>query len=696
MPLTVPKSWQCPSAEEPEKYRLGWLDEQCQDGERWIKSQRGVQNAQEYRRALDIISGREPTREHVDGRGRITGKRLKTNIRVSISGLSNIRPIWGWHAAKAYADYASMMNKTARALYLEGSWDRSVKEVLAWAAATCTGWMRPVYMRDQAGRGRGSIKLLTYGMPSVLPTQVPMNGDFQEAYAMTLLDEVPIYMAHSKFPDFQDRLKPTSSRYWYAAEIRGAAKQNAWQRASSLFRKRDTDEMADTYIPIRWTTVIDNSHNLSGHTLPMGEPGSPWYYEVPSLGQEISAGRDEHGHELTRKANENDARMYPYRRLFIASQDCIMYDGPAFNWHGQCDLIPFALDKWPWEPIGFSLVHDGWALQEAIDEIDNGAHTKITAEMNMPLAYDLNAVTLKEAKEVDPFEPNGRYGYDGNYVDGKPFQSVVGPEVYQISPQTLAMRKEYQEELDYQLQVRDIVELGKARALGKGMDQIEALVAANGPVVRDMCRDMEMSLGKVGEQVGWLVLQYENTARLMQIVGPESMDNQVFDYNPADITPSHLPDETVHDPITEAVVPSKYSQAQRARWFAENVRYYLMPHSAHEITQMAYRLMLLQGRQRGLPISAATTMQSMEIPDVGIPDGNTEQERFYNEKEVEIHHAARIQAVIMAEAIENNIVEALGGKPSGSTKSGGRPPSNKTAPHQEVKSGGRPIVSTSE
>ena len=69
----------------------------------------------------------------------------------------------------------------------------------------------------------------------------------------------------------------------------------------------------------------------------------------------------------------------------------------------------------------------------------------------------------------------------------------------------------------------------------------------------------------------------------------------------------------------------------------------------------------------------AAAMQSMEIPDTGIPDGNTEQERYYNEKEEEIHHAARIQAVIKAEAIENNIVEALGGKPSGSTKAGGRP-----------------------
>jgi hypothetical protein len=197
---------------------------------KWTSNQRGVSNTTEYKKALEILSGQASNDDLLSYPSQVSGKRLKTNVRVAISGLANVRPIWGWHASEAYSKYANMMNKTARALYLEGNWDRAIKSWLAWSAATCTGWMRPVYSRDQAGRGRGSIKLMTYGMPSVLPVQVPSDGNFQEAYAMILLDEVPIYAAHSKWPQYQDRLKPTASKYWYASEIRSAAKQNSWRK----------------------------------------------------------------------------------------------------------------------------------------------------------------------------------------------------------------------------------------------------------------------------------------------------------------------------------------------------------------------------------------------------------------------------------------------------------------------------------
>jgi hypothetical protein len=296
--------------------------------------------------------------------------------------------------------------------------------------------------------------------------------------------------------------------------------------------RRESSEMADLYCPIRWATIIDNSLNDTGKVIPMGEPGTSWYYEVPYLGMDILTGKDFNGNATYRKANENDARMYPNRRLMIASEDVELYDGPTFNWHPWSDLIPLSLDKWPWEPAGFSMVHDGWPLQRALDMIDRGMHQKISAELNMPLAYDINAVNKQEAEEVDPFESHGRYGYDGDRVEGTPFKTIVPPDVYKVTPETLAVRKEFEEELDYQTQTRDMIELAKARALGKSMDQDEALISANGPVVKDMCRDMEMGLCQVGKQVGYLILQYENTARLMGLVGADGVTPEVFDYNP--------------------------------------------------------------------------------------------------------------------------------------------------------------------
>ena len=442
------------------------------------------------------------------------------------------------------------MNKTTWALYLEGYWDQSIKEALAYASTVCTGWTRPVYRRDL--QGRGNIEILTYGQPSVLPVQLPANGDYQRAYSVTLLEEVPIYEAHWRFPDWQDQLQPTASMYWYSNTIRKASENNAWKRAMDFFRNPSRgagSKLTNQYIPLRWTTINDCSINDSGKRRPMGEFGAPWYYEVPYYGEEIDDGAGG-----KRKATGEDAKLYPYRRLMISSEKCIMYDGPGFNWHGDLDLIPWTLDKWPWEPMGFSLTHDGWELQQSIDKIDRGCMDKVNALQDLPLAYPIGGVTREEATGFDPMEPRSRIGYDEQSVD-QAFKPAVPPEVYKIHPEVLAMREKYTEELDYIFQTRDIVEMGKARALGKGMDQLEALIAANGPIVKDMTRSMEMSAAMLGRQVGWLQLQYLTTSRLMQYVGPEGLGLEVFDYDPTTIVPSHLPSEIIHAEGEEDLTP---------------------------------------------------------------------------------------------------------------------------------------------
>lgn len=679
----VPREWQCPSPYASDGEKLGWRKEAVEQGAAWCQGQRGFSD---WRKALDIISGNESQRELLSYRSQLSGHRLKTNIRTMISGLANIRPLWGYNAGEAFKDYALTLNKVTWALYLEGCWDQSIKEVLAYAAATCTGWIRPVYRRDM--RGKGGIELLTYGQPCVLPVQLPASGDYQRAYAVTLMDETPIYEAHWRFPLYQDKLRPTSSKYWYDSEIRNSAKQNWAKRILSWFNRRNEDDRrAELFVPIYWTTINDAAINETGHTIPMGEVGSSWYYEVPSWGSEIPD-----GHGGMKKADENDARLYPYRRLMISAEDAVMYDGPAFNWHGQLDLIPFSLDKWPWEPMGFSLVHDGWELQKAIDQIDRGSMDKVNALQDLPLGYPIGGVTEPEARAFDPMEPRTRIGYDEQTVD-QAFKPAVPLEVYKIYPEAMTMRTAFIEELDYLFQTRDIVELGKARALGKGVDQLEALISAQGPIVKDQSRSMEVSLSKVGTQVGWLILQYENTARLMQYVGPEGVALHVFDYDPANLIPSHLPDDQKHDE-QENAVPSKYSQMQRARWFAGNIRYWIMPHTAHEMTQMQNKLGYMQLRQRGAPISWSTIMNAWDIPNVQTADGNTEQAKFYSEQEDEILHKARLAKILQTIGVDQGLSDPMA-KPNGSTKHGGRPPSGQSPPQMKQKGDGRGVISES-
>jgi len=683
MAVIVPKEWQAPSPDAAEAYKLGWINEATEQGSAFNEAQRGFKD---WREAFDILSGStRSTKDSVDYHSQLSGRRLKTNIRAAISGLANIRPLWGFHAAKEYSKYAEALNKTCWALYLEGYWDQDVKECLWWAAATGGGFSRPVYRRDI--QGNGNIFLDSFGTPCVLPVQMPRNGDYNGAYLVTLLEEVPVFEAHWRFPLFQDRLKPTSSRYWYAPQIREASKQNAARRVLNWFKRSNEDKLTDQYIPLRWTTINDCSLNLTSQPIHMGQPGASWEYEVPYLGQEVPNGAGG-----KREADENDCKIYPQRRVIISSENCVLYDGPGFNWDGELDLTQFTVDKMPWEPTGFSMVHDAGALQNAIDSIDRSMLNKIRAQMDPSLAYPIGGVTKQEAEDFDPFGLRQRIGFDEQAVD-QPFKLCVPPEVYQIGGESFKLREVLMEELDFQLGTRDIVEMAKAKALAKNMDSIEALLKSYGPIVQDIARGMEKSLGRVGRQVGWRILQFMPTARLMQYADLETLAMDCWDYDPASIVPSHMKGENPYEEDGSTPRISMYTKMQRAKQFAKNIRFFLMPYSIHSVTQMTFRLGLMQLRGRGYPISAATVMESWEIPNVGKPTGNTEQERFASEKAEEIIQAAKLQKIIQEMGIEQGLMPPGG---AGGPKKTGRPNSDKSAPHQEVKSDGRPIVSTSQ
>ena len=270
--MTSASSWQVPPQAASEQYKLGWLNEQTEDGLAWQRSQRGYGD---WQKAFEILSGRGSNLQRTASyRSQLQTARLKRNLKEVRGAVANIRPIWGYatdnEALKAQAE---MMNKVTAAIYAERFLDLSVKRAVDWAMTTCTGWIHPVYRRDMAGTGRGNLDLDVYGQPCILPTQLPSDGDYQKAYAVSLMDEYPIYMAHGLFPRYQDRLYPTASKFWYSSEIRTSARGNLFQRMFGTFLRKGDNVMNDLYVPIRKTWVIDLSINETGQDLMVGDWG---------------------------------------------------------------------------------------------------------------------------------------------------------------------------------------------------------------------------------------------------------------------------------------------------------------------------------------------------------------------------------------------------------------------------------------
>lgn len=626
-----PYEWQIPPSAALDSRKLGWADECTQQGQAWFKSQR---TSAELMRALDVIAGRDTGYTTTASyRSRLNPNPLKKNMREVIGALSKLRPLWGYHSDNAsWKSLAESFNKVTRAWYLESFADRRIKEALQYAGATGLGWAMPTYRRSMFGQGPGDLTLMTYGSPCVLPLQLPSNGDWQSAYCMTVLDELPVAMAHGLYPLFQHQLMPKSSRYWYADDnIRRSALGNFGNIIQRIFgkgtRSAGDPALADLLVPVRRQYIIDLTINRTGKSIPMGDPGSSWYYEVPSVGDRLPDGRT---------ADASDARLYPYRRLMISSDRCVMYDGPAFDWHGMFPGVPFSVDMWPWEPLGFSLVHDGYDLNEAIKEIARGNMDKVRAQLRPSMAYDINTVPKKDADNFDPFQPDVRLGFDGQSTENAPLRTIMDPEFIKVTPESMTMLEWAQTALNAQLGINEVMALAKLRAVGS-MDELEKMMEAVGPIIEDISRSMEPSMRDLGVMVKYNILQYYTTPRVMQLVGPEGTPPEVFDYDPSSIIPSHMPGENPDEGA------SKIPAIKRARTFADNLRFFILPNSLHEISQMVMKLGLIQLRKAGVMIDSQTIAEAWNIPNYGDIPGDTVIDRWKAEQEMQLEFAARMK-----------------------------------------------------
>lgn len=632
------RDWQAPSMFAPPDTRRGFAKEMRETGEQWIQSQSAYKDIP---KAVDIITGQAEVRVS-ETRSGINTARLKRDGREIISALANIRPFWGYQSdADFFRPSAAMMNTIARAVYLESFFDRSLKGALQYALMTGDGYLWPKYTRNMYGRGTGRIKFDYLGALDVLPVQMPRDNDLQEAYIVTLCDFVPVAKAHSMFPLFQDKLKPIARRRY-----RGSSSAGKRLTLAEKFRFGSRrDSFMELYCEINYMYILDNSINTTGHKLKMGQEQTSWYYEVPSLGDDITVRDPLRGQATTRKALAEDCYIYPRRRVMISNDDVLMYDGPAWDWHSDVPAYRISLDRWPTEGTGQILLKDGYEYQTAINQLERAAQTVANARLRPGMVYDIGAggqMNSQTAEGLDPYAPDTRVGVDSSGGSDKPPFSTILPEwLMEVPEWFFKLMEHYNAGMDYQLGLKDITALAKLKA-SPDASALDKILEVMGPVVQDISRDMEQPLSQCGNCVKYLILQYMTTARVMQYVGEDKITPETFDYDPESLIPSHMPYEL--DRFQKAE-PSLVEKLVRCRYFADNLRFSITPYSVHEITQMTRKLALVQLKKNGVWISSQTVAEAFNVPNYGSIPGSTEIEKYWNEKEMELEHMARLKEV---------------------------------------------------
>ena len=690
-------NWQVPKFESSPSSRVGWVEEQIQEGEGFLEGQSCYKNLGTNMRIFDAIF-RDKSRSIL-----VTND-LKYDIRKFCETLSEVREIAGYGSdIPAFKQMAEMLTRVSKCVYLESDFPYQILKVLQYASVTGIGYLWPKVRADEYGYGERKLVFDALGLLDVVPVQIPKSNDVQDAYAVTIYDYMPIAEAHGRFPLFQGQLQTVGPRS-YKTQVQARRMDYA-----ERFRYGEQGRsFGNLYTEIRYTFVRDLRINApingQGYELPMGDLGTSWFYKVPYVGQEIFGGM-RNGQPFMRPATVEDCRVYPNLRLIITSSglDRPMYDGPAFDWDGKMPVIQYTVDDWAWEPLGRSLVGDVASIETTTRKIERKIDDVITVTLNPPIGYDHTATGGPKIEHFDIFDQDVRYG-----VDGKPkdiLQSLL-PEEVRVDNTHFTFLKYLKDAKQSQLGLTDLGNLQNMK-MNIANDTADKMLESIGPIAKGIAARIEKGNKAVGYRMKFLILQWFNVRRIMEYVGPDNIAREVFDFNPDDLVPSHLPDEMVGGNFPES--PSQYDQLTRARWFAKQIRLVSVPSTLLKITQMQEQLKYLQLKRGQAPISWATVMKKMGVENYGEAPGNTEREKWFNE-ELETQKLQILAQAQAAQLMKQLGVEPQqgapgkgkgGGKGGGGDKGGGgggREPSGGKAPKLKQKGaqGGTPRTTVTE
>jgi hypothetical protein len=681
--------WRVPNFEASNAEKIAWVEEQIKEGEGFLSGQACYRNLEKNLRVFDGIF-KDKTRSS------LVTNQLKYNINKFCTTLAEVREIAGFSSdVPAYKAMAEMLTKVSKCVYLESDFPYQILKVLQYATVMGIGYLWPKVVASEYHFGPREMKFDALGLLDVVPVQIPSkSNDVQDAYAVTIYDYMPIAEACANFPLFQGQLQ-TVGRNNYKTLIQAQRQDFAAMYRYGSVGESQSRSFGNLYTEIRYTFIRDIRINTSGKEMQCGEPGTSWFYKVPSLGQPIFGGMRD-GKPYMRPAMVEDCRIYPNLRLIITSSglDKPMYDGTSYDWDSKIPVIQYTVDDWAWEALGRSLVGDVSSIESTIRKHERLMDQVLSAQMDPPLGYNADENGGKSIETWDMFAPDQRLGLFGGSEPRKTLQSLL-PEEVRVTGENTGYLKYLGEKELAQLGLNDVGNLANMK-MNIANDTADKMLESIGPIAKGIAMRIEKANKRVGERMKVLIPQWFDAGRLIEYVGPDNIAKEMFDFNPDDMVPSHLPDELFGGQFP--TTPSMYDRLTRAKYFVKKLRLVSVPNTLLRITAMQRQMMMLQLKRTGAPLSWSTVMKTIDIANWGDSSGATEKEKFFNE-ETELQVMAIIAKAkafmkLKEMGIDPSVLEG-GGQPQGGKggkgpagqHAGGRDPSGKKQPRLAQKGG---------
>jgi len=675
---------------------LGWSREAIQQSRAYLRLQPAYPFIQD---GMDLINGDFMRNKVQTLSGAKTDLTLR-NLRELNASQSNLRIIPSFTTeVPECKPQANILNKLYMAWMQRTFADRKIREAWQYATGQGTGYLSIGYDPDFYFKGRGEIVLNSHGPLDVLPLGLPQSHDLQKAYCVTIRVPTPYHTAIRMFPDYADKIKPTREGKLMG---HGTVMAQSVKFASAVLKRfgpgtiQQDEAMPWTMVDLFYQYIDDDSINTTGSTLTMGDPGTSWEYTVPSLGSLFVEGYDLNGHAIYKQATEDDARIYPGRRLIVSTDsDCLTPD-PTRQvnkyWHGRVPVTQFRADDWAWLYLGFPLSRAGMLLERANVELLRGIVDAMNVRLSPPTGYDRNTMARSLAETLNTRVPNLRVGLDYT-LGGEQFRPLIPAEYLNVPDNIPQFMMENESRITAQMGVADAAALARVRQM-PASDSTDRLMEALGPIVKDQSRNMEYSVTDNGEMWKSCAFQFYTAKRRWEILGLDGLTNEDMDSDPGSMIPdgqkggyqgSKQNGTFVFNYDPDLLVPRNIDQLRgslsrfaRARRHMQNFSYAVQPYSLHELNSITKKMAMLQLQRGGQPVDWWTMAEVWDMKNFGPKPRNPDTGEEYQtilelwvaQQQIQTHiAAAAMEAQAEAQA---NAQAAVGGGGGGQGGAGGQ------------------------
>jgi hypothetical protein len=666
-------SWRVPNHDADPRQVQQWVESFIDQGGRWLENSRALANLQAD---IRLLNG--------DQTMAVKSNQLLPDIRSFVETYSDVRKICSYTTKlDALKPTAQVYNGFQQHVFDASQFRNNTRSALQWATVG-RGYLWPKYTIDRYGYGKGGVKFESLGPLDVVFDQLPASNDIQEGYAVAIVRPVPLVEAHARHERFQDQILPVDHYDW-----KKYGSLSTIRRMDFYSRFRFSEEPSDWarhYTELHYCFVRSLELNQTGKRLRFGRDGAPWSYEVPSREELIVTMNPFNGAPQSRKATEQDCLLYPQLRLIITCPTCPvpLYDGCAFDWHGEMPPVPYDLSDVAWSPLGPSIVSQVSSLERARRRLLSTSTELRETAMNPPKAYDLNAgVPQKQLNNLDILRAQGvKIGTSGD--PSKKFHDLISEGMIRGAKDAEDQIKLIDTAIAKSLGLADIASLREMK-MPLSQDSFEKWLNNMGPFGKGIVANEALAHKKIGNMLKYMAPEYYTEKQIMAYVGEDGSTLETFTFDPAQLDP-----QSASTPFPTEGMPRR----QRCMWLAEQIETNAFPMelltSTHQAEQMRYLFFL----QHNMPISKSTCMEKLDVPNYGSSPGNTEREKFEWEQERDILREIKLKKMAIEETGEPP------SPPDQQGKGGGPKPKGQTQPKLEPKGGKggapRAVLSTSK